>query len=1083
MGFLNQIRERLFGPRPSYKSELWRQAALYRLSAALAATHAEQDICESVIQELHDTLGYDYVAFIFVDETTGNRVRIAGIGYERSRKILLPGEGLCERPILDGKLHYTADVTQEKRYVYGMGGSEVDVPVYIADEVEAVIVAESREKDAFDAYDFEVLTAAAQLASLAIEKARLIEAAQKRAEELDVLRTTMADINAELDLTTLLNTIVERAAVLLNATGGELGLYDEEKREIDIVVSYNLGEEYAGTRHAAGEGAMGQVVRTGQPLILDDYATWDKGLPDYQHVHATLAVPLKVGGRIVGVFTTVSSDPERKFSSDDLHLLNLFAQQAAISIKNTHLFDQAQREILEREKFEQEILRQKEYFEALFVNNPVAVVTADLQGTIVSWNPMAERLFGYSADEAVGRNLDDVVAKNETVHEEAIGYTEQVLNIGRVQATVKRTRKDGSFVDVDLLSLPVIVAGKKLGFIAIYHDITDLKRIERELRRQKEYYEALFLNNPVAVITTDLHGSVISWNPTAERMFGYSMTDALGKKLDDLVANDPTLRHDAVDTFGDISTHAGERTYSKRACKDGSLIDVEIKALPVLVGEEKVGNIVIYIDITELQEARRQAEAANKAKSIFLANMSHELRTPLNAILGFTQLMDRDPNLTEDHRENLGIINQSGEHLLSLINDVLEVSKIEAGRIMLHETNFDLHLMLESLEEIYGLRAKEKELELSFEFSDNLPRYITADNGKLRQVIVNLLENAVKFTDEGGITLRAKMLRVNVHEKKEHAHLHFEIQDTGTGIEPGDLEKIFEPFVQAASGQGPQEGTGLGLAICRQYVGLMGGELKLNSEVGQGSLATFDIKVSHSDEREVQELHASRQVNGLEPGQPTYRLLVVEDRESNRRLLVNILEPLGFEIRQAANGEEALGMWGDFEPHLIWMDIQMPFMDGLEVTRRIKTSPEGENTIVIALTASAFEEDRVKILSAGCDDFVRKPYHPNKIYNILAKHLGIRFVYEQDQTEGGLVLPFGQTEAAQDALSLSSIEELPELWWDDLKQATIKADLTEVLSIIDQARKLNPELASVLTELANNFEYTKLLKVIEEAEG
>jgi PAS domain S-box-containing protein len=892
----------------------------------------------------------------------------------------------------------------------------------------------------------------------------------------------MADITAEFELSTLLNKIVERAAVLLNATGGELGIYDEETGEIEIVVSYNLGEDYIGTRHADGEGAMGLVAKTGEPLILDDYQTWEGSLSQYGQIHATLVVPLKVGGRLVGIFSTVSTDPERHFSSDDLHLIHAFAQQAAITIQNARLYDQAQSEIQERERYEREILRQKEYFEALFVNSPVAVITADLEGTIVSWNPIAERLFGYSADEAIGNHLDDIVAKDPSIHEEALGYTEQVLNVGRVQATVRRTRKDNSFVDVELLSLPVIVAGRRVGFIAIYHDITELKKIERELRQQKEYYEALFLNNPVAVVTTDLGGNVISWNPTAVQMFGYIEEEALGKNLDDLVANDPSIKKEAMDYSSDLLIKDGVRAFTERARKDGSMIDVEIKALPVIVGEEKVGNIVIYIDITELQEARRQAEAANQAKSIFLANMSHELRTPLNAILGFTQLMDRDENLTFQQRDNLGIINRSGEHLLALINDVLEMSKIEAGRIKLHETNFDLHNLLESLEEIFIFRAREKGLELSFQFSEDLPRYVRTDEGKLRQIFVNLLENAIKFTDEGRITLRTALSSHQDLENDERIRFHFEIEDTGIGIASDDLERLFEPFVQATS-QTTQEGTGLGLSICRQYVEMMGGELRLTSEVGQGSLVKFDVKVGLAEESEVQDFQSIRQVKGLEPGQPTYRVLVVEDRESNRRLLANMLEPLGFEVRQASNGVEAVQMWGEFEPHLILMDILLPLMDGLEATKRIKASPKAKDTAIIALTASAFEEDRERVLSGGCDDFVRKPFHPHEIYSILAKHLGVRFIYEQDQPQPVGVQPIDEISISIDALSQVALEELSEDWFAKLKKATVEADLIEVLNLIDKVRTHNPDLADTLADLANRFQYKKLLSIIDEAEG
>jgi CheY-like chemotaxis protein len=462
--------------------------------------------------------------------------------------------------------------------------------------------------------------------------------------------------------------------------------------------------------------------------------------------------------------------------------------------------------------------------------------------------------------------------------------------------------------------------------------------------------------------------------------------------------------------------------------------------------------------------------------------MSHELRTPLNAILGFTQLMDGDPNLTAGQQENLGIINRSGEHLLSLINEVLEMSKIEAGRVALEERAFDLHTLLDSLEEMFRLRAEEKGLMFTVRQAGDVPRYVMADEVKLRQVLANLLGNATKFTAEGGVALRVVAAPV----EGDRCALSFEVEDTGPGISPEEREAIFDPFVQAGRGQQPQEGTGLGLAISQQYAQLMGGDIALRSEPGQGSLFRLDLQVrlAPADAARPDPSRPARQVLALAPDQPAlaagqWRILVVEDRETNRRLLVKLLEPLGFAIREAANGQEAIEVWQQWRPHLVWMDMRMPVMDGSEATRRIKAMPGGPDTVVIALTATAFEEDRAQILAEGCDDFVRKPFRKEEIYDRLVEHLGVRFLYEDEPAPPA---PDAAPDGAPDAVALAGLlAAQPAGWLGELQQATVKADLARMLALVEQIQGQSPDLAAALTSLANDFAYKDILALIEGA--
>ncbi|MDY6784382.1 MAG: GAF domain-containing protein [Cyanobacteriota bacterium] len=426
----------------------------------------------------------------------------------------------------------------------------------------------------------------------------------------------------------------------------------------------------------------------------------------------------------------------------------------------------------------------------------------------------------------------------------------------------------------------------------------------------------------------------------------------------------------------------------------------------------------------QAQKARETADAANRAKSKFLANMSHELRTPLNAILGFAQVMARDSSLNSEQKEYLDIIGRSGEHLLSLINDVLEMSKIEAGRATLNESNFDLYRLLRSLQEMLEVEAEAKDLQLRVERSPDVPQYIRTDESKLRQVLINFLGNAIKFTDKGRVILRVSSVNSNVPLKNngspprppvspspsppipQSPHLHFEVEDTGIGIPPEDIERLFNAFAQTEAGRISQEGTGLGLSISKRFVQLMGGDIAVESKAGVGSLFKFDIAIALVDPSDVPDSKPSRRPLGLQPGQPTYRILVVEDKLANRQLLVKLLVPLGFEVREATNGLEAIALCEQWHPHLIWMDMRMPVMDGYTATREIKLKMGDRAPIIIALTANAFEEDRTEALAIGCDDFVRKPCKEEILLTKIADYLGVEYTYE-DYTDS-----LGELEAA-----------------------------------------------------------------------
>jgi len=471
----------------------------------------------------------------------------------------------------------------------------------------------------------------------------------------------------------------------------------------------------------------------------------------------------------------------------------------------------------------------------------------------------------------------------------------------------------------------------------------------------------------------------------------------------------------------------------------------------------------------ELVEAKDEAEAANYAKSVFLANMSHELRTPLNAVLGFSKLLQDDPLATELQRQNLSIINHSGEHLLTLINDILEMSKIEAGRVQVEEKQIDLDDLMHEIILMMTLRAEEKGLKLQFEQPSNSPHYILADALKLRQVLINLLSNAIKFTEEGEVNLR---LEVESLRDENKLKLIYEVEDSGIGLSAEEKQLIFKPFVQVGLAD-MRTGTGLGLSITQQYINLMGGQLDVVSEQGKGSTFTASIIVESVEGKDVEKVKATTgRVIGLQLGQPEFRILSVEDKWENELLLQNILRPLGFKLKSVQNGEEAITAFKEWKPDLIWMDRRMPVMDGLEATRRIRAMQDGDDVIIIALTASVFSDQVNEVLQAGSDDFIRKPYKPQDIYGALAKYLGVRYLYAENlETENGTKYDLEELKKA--------LDDFPDEWIEKLRIAVLELDVEQTSAIIEQINDNSPKIASALSQLLETLDFMALQKILD----
>jgi PAS domain S-box-containing protein len=853
------------GSLESERRRAQEQQALLDTLADLSGHLELSQLLQAVLQRAITLLGVTGGELAILDERTNEMVMVASLnlGTDSTGLRMRLGEGAMG---LVGQTHepliipdYQSWSGKSGKYAQSGVFAVMAAPLLIGKKlVGAIASVHSDPSRKFGADDLRLLEMFAPQAAIAIENARLFTEARRRGEEQQALLETLSALSGELELTKVLDAVLNRAVSLLGVTGGELAIYEEDTNELVIVASHNLGADSLNTRMKGGEGAMGRVAKTREPLVIPHYQEW-AGRSDKYAIAAfqsVLAAPLLMGNRLVGVIAAVHSDPQHAFGEEGLRLIKLFASQAAIAIENARLFTAERKRTEEQQALLDTLSDLSGELELGRVLRAVLNRAIGLLG--VSGGELAtydETRKELTVVASLNIGMDSAGTKMR-LGEGAMGYvaqTHEPLIIPNYREWAGRSSKYEQTTVRSVMAVPLRIGSRLVGAIASVHTDPERKLGPQDLRllqlfapqaaiaienarlyaSAQQSFEALVVNNPVAIANVDLAFNITSCNPAFESLFGYAAAEVAGRNLDDLVTTEATRAeakvHTAAGRSGQLSHGVGQRRR-----KDGAMVDVEHYTIPVIVAGEKVGAMALYHDVGELLAARRAAETANRSKSQYLANMSHELRTPLNAIIGYSEMLQEQ--VEEDgasaYAPDLERIRAAGRHLLSLINHVLDLSKIEAGRMELFLEAFSVEGLVRDVTATVQPLVEKNGNRLVID-TDGAGGEARADVTKMRQVLLNLLSNASKFTDHGEIRLTVRCAG---------DELVYEVKDSGIGMTPAQSAKLFEAFAQADSSTSKNfGGTGLGLAISRQFCRLMGGDITVASEPGRGS--TFTVRV------------------------------------------------------------------------------------------------------------------------------------------------------------------------------------------------------------------------------------------------
>lgn len=822
-------------------------AALTEVGRDISSTLNLSAVMDRIASHARDLLNAETSA-IFLPEAGGSSYRAIvaqGVSAEEiEADTIKAGEGIIGALAQQGKAEFINDTSKDPRSVQIPGTAEqaeerlMVAPLLTGEKVSGMMAVWREGGESFVQADLQFLQELSLQAAIAIKNANLFDEIEQRAADLATINTVSNALSGELDLNALIELVGEQIRTTFQADIAYVALLDEESKIINFPYEYGQHLEPL----PFGQGLSSRIIETGQPLLINEEIEKRReqlGVPLMgRQARSYLGVPIFLSGKTIGVISVQSTTEENVFTQDDVRLLSTIAANVGAALQNARLFHENK--------------QQREYLETVFANSPVAIVTVDDEYRVLSWNPAAEKLFGYMREEAIGRNVDDLVANSSEIHDEAVTFSEQGVHNEYVHSITKRTHKDGRLLDVDMSGLPFPLGGGRTGLVAIYNDVG------------------------------------------------------------------------------------------------------------------------------EIQRARQEAIAANEAKSSFLATMSHEIRTPMNAVIGMSGLL-LDTELSPEQHDYAETIRNSGDALLNIINDILDFSKIEAGRMDLESQPFDLRDCVESALDLVTARAIEKGLDTAYILDDDLPSAFKGDVTRLRQILLNLFSNAVKFTEKGEVVLTVSRVQPPITNDQLPATLRFTVRDTGVGISKESMGRLFLSFSQADSSTTRKYGgTGLGLAISKRLTEMMGGTMWAESEgPGKGSTFSFTIKVPVAERSPIKH----REFIGVQPELRDKRVLIVDDNATNRRILHMRTSKWGMIARETQSPLEAI-QWlhegGTFD--IAILDMHMPEMDGVALADEIHEMKPSLPLVLFSSLGRREVGDKAALFSA----YLAKPIKQSQLFDVLA---------------------------------------------------------------------------------------------------